>query len=240
MKSNLAEHFSKVRRRKDITLAQLARMMGYRNISKGCRRIDRFEKFGDICEELLVKLAVALTIDQQTVARLLDEDRQRYFREWDQWAATPIRPSIVFGHIGGIGWSELLPKDITREEAEQYASAVAKEKNRPICLVLSRRLSILFDADGNRTSVSETKPGEINLPYIRFGRRKVMLDLEAGTMQPLNDPQKPGPVQVVTDFGGTRLRSSFQITESKPGELTINIDGPFFEFDDDAPQPEGE
>ena len=67
-----------------------------------------------------------------------------------------------------------------------------------------------------------------------FGRRKVSIDLGSGTMQVLNEPQKPGPEEVVTDFGGVRLRSSFEITETKPGELTINIDGPIFEFDDDT------
>ena len=76
MKSHLAEYFSTIRRRKGIGLAQLARMIGYQNISKGSRRIDQFEKFGQIHEDLLAKLAAALEIDGHTVARLIEEDRQ--------------------------------------------------------------------------------------------------------------------------------------------------------------------
>jgi hypothetical protein len=58
-------------------------------------------------------------------------------------------------------------------------------------------------------------------------------------MEVLAEPQRPGPQEVVTDFGGIQLRSSFEITQEKPGELTINIDGPIFEFDDNTP-PEGD
>ena len=51
-------------------------MIGYQNVSKGTRRIDKFEKFGQIHEDLLAKLAAALEIDDHTVARLIEEDRQ--------------------------------------------------------------------------------------------------------------------------------------------------------------------
>ena len=76
MKSHLAEYFSTIRRNKGITLAQLARMIGYQNVNKGYRRIDKFEKFGQVHEDLLAKLAAALEIDDQTVSRLIEEDRQ--------------------------------------------------------------------------------------------------------------------------------------------------------------------
>jgi hypothetical protein len=60
-------------------------------------------------------------------------------------------------------------------------------------------------------------------------------------MQVLNDPEKPGPEpqrqEVVTDFGGVRLRSSFTIAETEPGQVNINIEGPVFEFDDDDDKP---
>lgn len=162
MQSELARHFSTVRRNKGIGLPQLARMIGYRNLSKGCRRIDNFEKFGQVHEQLLPKLAAALGIDSEAVAHLIDEDRQRYLREWEQWANIPIRPSIVLGHIGGIGWSEPLPEGISQESAEECASAVAKRRNRPICLVMSRRLSIQFDAEGNPELWNELKSNSIH------------------------------------------------------------------------------
>lgn len=233
MKSHLAQYFSMVRRNQGISLAQLARYCGYRNVSKGSRRIDQFEKFGQIHEDLLVKLAAALGINQETIARLVEEDRREYLAEWEQWVNTPIKPSVILGHIGGFSWSEPLPENVAREAAEEYAATVAKEKGRPICLVLSRRVSIWFDAEGNRTSVQEAKPGDINVPYLRFGRRKATFDLGTGKAQILNEPQKPGPEEVVSDFGGIRMRSSFEAVEEEPGQMTINIEGPIFEVDDE-------
>jgi hypothetical protein len=238
MKSHLAEYFSTVRRNKGIGLAQLAKMIGYKNVSKGSRRIDQFERWSVIHEDLLRKLAAALDIDNQTVARLIEQDRQRYVREWNEWVNTPIRPTIVLGHIGGIGWTEPLPEGITREAAEEYTATVAKEKNKPILLVMSRRLSIQFDRNGNRTSVNETKPGEVNVPYLVFGRRKAIFNFGTGKMQVLNEPQKPGPEKVVTDFGGVQVRSNFEVVEEEPGQVTFSVEGLVFEPSDtetDAP-----
>lgn len=215
MKSHLAKYFAMIRRHQGIGLGQLARYCGYRNVSKGSRRIDQFEKLGQIHEDLLVKLAVALGIDDQTVAYLIEEDRREYLDKWEQWVNTPIKPSIILGHVGGFCWSEPLPENIAQETAERYAATVAKKMDRPISLILSRRLSVHFDREGNRTSVVEAKPGDINVPYVRFGCRKVSIDLGTGKMQVLNEPQKPGPHEVVTDFGGVRMRSTFEVVEEE-------------------------
>ena len=244
MQSALARHFATIRRRRGIRLGELARMIGYKNVSKGASQIDKFEKWNEIHETLLMKLADALGIDGQTVARLIQEDRHRYVKEWTQWADSRVRPSLIFGHVGGFCWGETLPEGTTREAAEEYAADIAKEKDRPILLVFSRRLSIDFDREGNRVSVNEAQPGDINVPYLRFGRRKAMFNFAAGTMKVLNEPQKPGPEphreEVVTDFGGVRLRSSFTIAEDQPGQVNIDIEGLSFEFDDDDEPPDTE
>lgn len=237
MKSQLADHFQRVRLQKGIRLGPLARLCGYRNVSKGARRIDNFETWGEIHETLLTKLAAALGIDSGTITRLIEQDRQRYLQEWTTWIDTPIRPVLILGHIGGFGWTEPVPEGMTRDAAEAYAAGKAKEMDRPIVLVLSRRLSIWFDGHGNRTSVKGAKPGET--PYLRFGRRKATFDLGTGTMKVVNEPLKPGPEEVVTDFGGVRLRSSFEITQTGPGQVNISIEGPIFEFDDLPDDPPG-
>ena len=190
MQSELARHFSSVRSSKGIRLGQLARMIGYKDAGKGASRIDRFEKWNRIHEDLLVKLADVLGIDSQTVARLIAEDRRKYLEDWERWVNTPIRPSIILGHIGGFCWGEPVPKGLTRKAAEEYAAKTAKETRRRILLVLSRRLSIWFDPEGNRTEV-EAKPGDTALPYVRFGSRKFNFIFGTG-IQALNEPQMPG------------------------------------------------
>ena len=217
---------------------------GIDNVSKGASQIDRFEKWSEIHETLLMKLAAALGIDSQTVASLIETDRQNYVQEWVAWANIPVRPVIITGHIGGFCNGTTLPEGTTREDAEQYAANIAKEMDRPILLVFSRRLSIEFDREGNRTAVNEAQPGDINVPYLRFGRRKAMFNFGTGTMKIINDPQKPGPEpnrhEVVTDFGGVRLRSSFTMFEHQPGQVNVTIEGLSFEFDDDEPPTESE
>jgi hypothetical protein len=195
VKSSLSEYFLKTRLAKDICLGDLARRIGYKNVGKGASRIDRFEKWGGIHEILLVKLAAALGINDETVARLIEEDRQRYVTAWRDWAESPIEPFLVVANIGGFCLREALPPTvISRREAEAYASGVAKERKHRICLVLSRRLSVWFGPDGNRTSVLEAKPGDIIVPYLRLAkdRRKFNFDLATGKMRMLNDPEGPG------------------------------------------------
>jgi len=41
------------------------------------------------------------------------------------------------------------------------------------------------------------------------------------------------PDEVVTEFDGLRLRSSFEIIEEEPSVVHFVIEGPFIEFDDD-------
>ena len=106
MPSELARYFSTVRRSKGIGLGQLARLCGYRNVSKGASRLDRFEKRNEIHETLLAKLADVLGIDHETVARLIEQDRQQYVAAWTEWANTPIQPSLILGHIGGFCWGD--------------------------------------------------------------------------------------------------------------------------------------
>ena len=193
MQSELARYFSAVRRSQGIRLGQLARLCGYRSVSKGASRLDRFEKWNEIHENLLRKLADVLGIDQETVARLIAEDHRRYVVAWTEWVNTPIRPSLILGHIGGFCWGEPLPEGMTRETAEEYAAGIAKQMDRPIVLVLSRRLSLWFDREGHRTSVVEAKPGDVTVPYLRLGRRKVTFDVGTGEIQVLDEPQQPGP-----------------------------------------------
>ena len=58
MPAHLGNYFRKVRLAKGLSLGQLARQVGYRNISKGCRRIQNFETSGQITPHVLTKLVL--------------------------------------------------------------------------------------------------------------------------------------------------------------------------------------
>jgi hypothetical protein len=71
-----------------------------------------------------------------------------------------------------------------------------------------------------------------------FGQLARLLKLrKASPLRPVEhdyavQQKQPEIHEVTTDFGGVRLRSAFEIVEDKPGQISINIEGPFFEFSD--------
>lgn len=54
------------------------------------------------------------------------------------------------------------------------------------------------------------------------------------------DDQQPESEEVVSDFDGVRLRSSFRIVEEAPGQLSFSIEGPVFDLDEEDPELEEE
>jgi len=45
------------------------------------------------------------------------------------------------------------------------------------------------------------------------------------------DDEQPDVHEAVTEFDGIRIRSSFEVVEAAPGQLSFSIEGPVFEFD---------
>jgi len=170
MQSQLAAHFRQIRLLKGLKLGQLARLVGYANISKGANRINAFEHSGIVHQELLSKLAEVLGIDHQTVEKLAEDDRRQFFAEWNAWANEPIKPYLVIRLMAAIYCPHELPEEIQSvEEAEEYAQSVARKWNKRCCLVLSRRISVWIAADGSIEGVTEAVPGEANTPYAAIG-----------------------------------------------------------------------
>ena len=154
MTTHLAEHFQKRRLEMHLSLAQLARMVGYANVSKGYRKIDLFERMGHCHPELFAKLTVALGIDEWTRKRLEYED----YKDWLAAPANPPAPYLLRSPIRGcIG----LPEELTTvAEMEQYAADYARRHGAAVCLVLSRRIWMKFDKDGSLNEVVEAQPPE--------------------------------------------------------------------------------
>jgi len=73
-----------VRREQNLSLAEVARRLGYRNVAKGPNRIQRFEEWSEIHPDLLTKLADVLGIDGETVAALVEQNRRDCVEQWRQ------------------------------------------------------------------------------------------------------------------------------------------------------------
>lgn len=152
--THLSEHYQKRRLKLGLTLTQLARLLGYTNVSKGHCKIDDFERTGRCHPELFAKLTTALGIDERTRLRL-------EYLDYAAWVRTPANPPTPYllrrPYRGCIG----LPKElVTVVEMEQYAAEYARNCGTEVCLVLDKRIYVRFGADGSLTGIVEARPPE--------------------------------------------------------------------------------
>ena len=189
MESLLAQFFMKRRLALGLTRGQLARLIGYKNISKGGGKIFGLETCGSDDAEFIGKVAAALGIDEATVDRLLAEDYRRYLEGWNKWADEPVKPHLVIRLFAAVYSGQDLPENITvLAEAEAWASARAKELKLRCCLVWSRRLSLFYAADGSVETRQEATPNYDPRPSMQIGKHKFLL---AGTVSPPKQPEQP-------------------------------------------------
>jgi transcriptional regulator with XRE-family HTH domain len=169
MINNLGVYFREQRVQQGLTLGQLARMVGYQNLSKGANKIVRFEREGQVTEDLLAALADALHIDLPTVEELIEQDHQERLREWEAWVSQPVPMQLIARIIPAVYSAVPLPEEVTTpEQAEAFAIEYAKENKRQVCLVLSRRLSVWIDAEGKVYGRTEARPDGPNAPFMRL------------------------------------------------------------------------
>lgn len=180
MSTILSNYFKNRRLELGLRPGDVARLMGYRSIVGAANKICQFEETGNIHAELFAKLAAVLDIDSPTIERLVEEDRRADFEAWTQWVSVPIRPHLIIKLIPGIFGTNEIPEAILDDQhaMEHFASDLARRAQKRTWLVLSRRLSIVFDEQGNRIRVQEAAPGEANGPYTRLkgSRKKFLFD----------------------------------------------------------------
>jgi transcriptional regulator with XRE-family HTH domain len=177
--SQLGAFIHAERLKRGLTLGQLARLVGYRNLNKGSRRIAYLEQTGRATLDLLVNVAEALDIDWPTVERLAEEDRQERLRAWEACVSEPTPMQLVVRLMAAIYVRKSLPVEITTpEQAESWACGFARQHRCRVCLVLSRRWSVWIDANGHIEARTEARPSEPNVPYMQIRGRRYLLEME--------------------------------------------------------------
>jgi hypothetical protein len=169
MTTNLGNHFQAQRLRRGLTLGQLARLLGYRNLSKGANRIARFERDGVVDELLLGHLAGVLAVHIRTVEHLVEQDRQAHQRAWEAWVSEPVPMVLIVRYLPALYGTTALPEGVqTAEDAEAYACAYARRHGRRVCLAVSRRQSIWINQVGEVEARTEATPNQANVPFLRL------------------------------------------------------------------------
>ena len=154
MATHVAKYFRKRRSEMGLSLVQLAKKVGYGNVSKGYRKIDAFERTGRCHPVLFSKLMEALQIGERLLAQAAYTD----YRDWLAAPANPPTPYLLRSPIRGcLG----LPDDLTTvEEMERYAADQARRHGTSVTLVLDNRIRVRFGKDGSLEHVTEATPPE--------------------------------------------------------------------------------
>ena len=177
--NHLGNYFYEQRTGQGFSRGQLARIVGYRNISKGANRIARFEREGIVTDDLLAALADALGIDYPTVERLIEQDRQEHLQAWDAWVSQIVPIQLVVRYMAAVYGSVKTPGDITTpEQAEAFACDYARKHRVRVCIILSRRQSVWIDEGGLVYARTEATPEKPNMPWmqIRSDKRRFLFE----------------------------------------------------------------
>jgi len=178
MSTHLSRFFRQRREARKLSFGDVARLLGYVNVTKGSNRIIKFERDGNIKPDLFRKLAAILKISKDDIRRCLREDKAG----WEAWASEPIEPHLVARVMCAVYSTKRVPIEIqgSQEAMEQFTAAFAKERKWRVWLVLSKRTRVWFNEKGERTGVTEDTFEESYGPYMQHGGRKFLLGLLNG------------------------------------------------------------
>ena len=169
--SHLGKYLRACREAKNLRVIEVARSMGiWTNLNNGCSAVHNLEKSGYAWLDLLNKLVAFYNCDKTVVQQLIDQDRQERVDAWNRWADEPIVPYFVIRMMSAVYSAKSLPCTIkTLEEAEEFASARAKEIHKRCCLVWSRRLTIFYGDNGQVEERKVASLWEDNQPSMKIG-----------------------------------------------------------------------
>src|ERR687894_225055 len=123
--SHLGDYFRNRRIAWKLTLSQVARLIGYQNLSRGCNRIKAFEAGGKAHPDLLDKLAKVLEVGPEEVRQRIAED----YRDWLAWANELIRPYMVVRILACVYQRVELPDEaLSPMVAEAFAADLARDR----------------------------------------------------------------------------------------------------------------
>jgi transcriptional regulator with XRE-family HTH domain len=181
MNNHLGSYFRARRLEKGLSLGQVARLLGYENINKGSRRVHDLEQGRGASRGFLVRLMEILQIEPQVLQDLIDRDRQEYVEQWNRWADQPVPMHAAIRLIPGFFAAIDMPRDVTTpEQALAWAVETAKQKQKKIILVITRRVSWTIHEDGRADGPFVATPDEKALPWVSLGKTPFLLSLRPG------------------------------------------------------------
>ena len=176
MATHLGSFLKARREERGWTLGETARHLGYTNVSKGARRVHLMEEGESAAHDLLAKLVPLLGIEPGQVEELIAQDRREHVAAWERWADEPAPVQIIVRCIPGVFGNHSVPAELkTPEEAVAYAQEYARRVGKKVFVVLSRRLTVSINDDGQVTGRLEATPDSDPRPAMRVGNKRFVL-----------------------------------------------------------------
>jgi len=175
MTTHLSRFFRQRREGLTISYGDVARRLGYVNVTKGANKVIKFERDGNIKPELFHKLAAVLEISDDDIRRCIEADRAA----WERWADQPIEPHLAARIMPAVYSTKRIPVELqaSREAMEEFASAFARERKWRVWLVLTKRTRVWFDEQGQQVGMTEDTFEENFGPYMQIGGKRFVLGL---------------------------------------------------------------
>lgn len=175
MTNYLGEWFWGQRAERQWSLGDVARRLGYANVSKGANKVQRFERDGLVDDDFLVKLAALYGVSEGVVRYLSRQDRNEYLRAWREWVEQPTPISIAMRAVPGFIVGMPLPADVTTpEQAVAYGQALAARMHKKVFVTLSRKETVGITESGEINGHFYARPDCDPSPYMNFGRVKFL------------------------------------------------------------------
>ncbi|MBX9579362.1 MAG: helix-turn-helix domain-containing protein [Gemmataceae bacterium] len=174
--SHLGDYLRAWREGLGLTRPAFAGRLGYRNTTKGVRRIDHLERGGDGPPGFVEAVARVLGVEPEAVAGLAARDRDEADRAWEAWADEPVPVEVVVRAVPGLFARHPLPPGLDDpDEVVAYARGLARNWRKVVVVVLSRRLSVTIGEDGVVRGRNVASPDRDVRPGVRVGRHRFVL-----------------------------------------------------------------
>ena len=190
MTNYLGEGFSGIRGGHGWQLAEVARRLGYSNISKACNKLLAVEREGVADDAFLRRLAAVLEVSEGVVVYLTRQDRLSYLRAWDEWADQPTPIRVVVRAVPGFMVELAVPDDVTTpDQVVAFGRSYAARHHKKVFVVLSRRASVGITEAGEINGWFHTRPDADPCPLVSVSRQRFLFRVGGfGAVEPYVPP----------------------------------------------------
>ena len=180
--NHLGEHIKARRLELGLGRGEVARLLGYSNVNKACRRLCDIEDGRRLDKAFLVQLTKLLRIEPQIIQEKIDCDRAEFVAAWNKWADEPVPIQIAVRWIPGFIAGVRVPDDVkTPEQAVAFGQSLAAQKHKKVFVILSRRVTVGIKESGEIDGQFDATPADNPSPFMELSGKKFLIHFNSNS-----------------------------------------------------------